>query len=119
MPPKPVLTMSKRDEPPRPRPKARSGQRRGRKSSAGGPEGSSRLPPRLRIVHRQHTLVYGMRLLTDQILEEAEHEHVPLPRLGPGETLTLHQITGDIAEIRRRLHESVDAFFEIYGEELD
>jgi hypothetical protein len=33
--------------------------------------------------------------------------------------MTLHQITGDIAEIRRKLVESLDAFFEFYGESKD
>jgi hypothetical protein len=75
-----------------------------------------RMPTRLRLVGRQHTLIYGMRLLPDQVLEEGPHEHVPLPQAGAGETLTLHQISGDTAEIRRRLHESIDAFFEIYGD---
>jgi hypothetical protein len=78
-----------------------------------------RLPPRLRVVRRQHTLIYGMRLLPDRVLEEGAHEQVPLVRAGAGETLTLHQIAGDMQEIRRRLHESVDAFFDIYGEEPD
>jgi len=78
----------------------------------------SRLPPRLHLVRRQFTLVYGVRLLP-QVLEESEHEQVPLPQAGAGETLTLHQITGDIAEIRAKLEESMDAFFEFFGESRD
>jgi hypothetical protein len=31
----------------------------------------------------------------------------------------LHQITGDVVDIRRRLHESIDAFFEIFGDNAD
>jgi hypothetical protein len=77
------------------------------------------MPPRLRVVRRQHTLIYGLRLLPDQVLEEGPHVHIPLPRAGPEETMALHQISGDTGEIRRRLQESVDAFFEIYGAELD
>lgn len=102
------------------KPPARPTHRRSGKGAPGqAPRGVARLPPRLRLVRRQHTLVYGMRLLPNQVLEEGPHEHVPLPRAGPGETLTLHQITGDIAEVRRKLLESVDAFFEFYGESQD
>jgi hypothetical protein len=72
--------------------------------------------PGLRLVRREHTLVYGMRLLPDQVVPEGAHVHVPLPHAGDDETLTLHQISGDVAEIRRKLLESIDAFFEIYGE---
>ncbi|HUJ75634.1 MAG TPA: allantoinase [bacterium] len=73
---------------------------------------------KLRLVKREHTLIYGMRLLPDRILAEGEHEHVPLPAAGPEATLTLHVITGDKEQIKRRLLQSVDAFFEIYAEEL-
>ncbi len=74
---------------------------------------------RLRLVKREHTLLYAMRLLPDAVLAEQSHPRVevPLPD-GGSETLTLHTITGDKAEIKRRLLESVDAFFEIYGEDL-
>jgi hypothetical protein len=73
--------------------------------------------PKLRLVKRQHTLIYGMRLLQDQVLAEQTHPRVEVPRPDGGtETLTLHTITGDREEIRRKLLESVDAFFEIYGE---
>ena len=75
-----------------------------------------RMPPRLRLLKRQHTLVYGLRLLKDQVLEEGPHQQVPLPQAGAGETLTLHQISGDTDEIRQKLHESIDAYFEIFAE---
>ncbi len=73
----------------------------------------------LRLVKREHTLLYGMRLLPDAVLEEQTHPRVevPLPD-GGSETLTLHAITGDKETIKRKLLESVDAFFEIYGEKL-
>jgi hypothetical protein len=73
---------------------------------------------KLRLIKREHTLVYGMRLFADRVLPEGEHDHVPLQQAGAGETLTLHVITGDREEIKRRLLQSVDAFFEIYGEGL-
>ena len=75
--------------------------------------------PKLRVVKREHTLLYGMRLLPDQVLAEQAHPRVEVPRPDGGtETLTLHTITGDKEQIRRKLLESVDAFFEIYGEKL-
>jgi hypothetical protein len=102
------------------KPTGRPTQRRSRNTApAAAPRGIKGLPPRLRLVRRQHTLVYGVRLLPDQVLEEGPHEQVPLLRAGTGETMTLHQITGDIAEIRRKLVESMDAFFEFYGESQD
>jgi hypothetical protein len=73
---------------------------------------------KLRLVKREHSLVYGMRLFPDRVLPEGEHDHVPLRQAGEGESLTLHVISGDRAEIKRRLLQSVDAFFEIYGEDL-
>ncbi len=73
---------------------------------------------KLRLIKREHTLLYGMRLFADRVLPEGEHDRVPLRLAGEGETLTIHVISGDRAEIKRRLLESVDAFFEIYGENL-
>jgi hypothetical protein len=74
---------------------------------------------KLRLVQREHTLLYGLRLLPDQVLAEQTHPRVEVPRPdGGSETLTLHTITGDREEIRRKLLESVDAFFEIYGDTL-
>lgn len=75
--------------------------------------------PDLRVVKPRHTLIYGLRLLADTELAEQSHPRVDVPRPDGGtETLTLHTITGDKEEIKRKLLESVDAFFEIYGEEL-
>lgn len=74
--------------------------------------------PHLRVVKRRHTLIYGLRLLVDEELEEQTHPRVDVPRPDGGvETLTLHTITGDREETKRKLLESVDAFFEIYGDE--
>jgi hypothetical protein len=101
---------------PRKPPPGSSSRRRATRRRSSAPSASLRLPTRLRVVRREHTLVYGLRLLEDQVLEEGEHEHVPLPRAGAGETLTLHQIVGDRAEIRRKLLESIDAYFEILGD---
>lgn len=104
---------------PRKPPKGTPPRRRSRKGALPAPDRLLRMPPRLRVVRRQHTLIYGMRLLPDQVLDEGPHAHVPLPQAGADETLTLHQIAGDMREIRRRLQESLDAFFEIYGDELE
>ncbi len=104
---------------PRKPPKATPPRRRSRKEAPRAPNPPLRMPPRLRVVRRQHTLIYGLRLLPDQVLDDGPHVNVPLPQAGPDETLTLHQIAGDMREIRRRLQESLDAFFEIYGDELE
>ncbi len=72
----------------------------------------------LRLVKRRHSLVYGMRLVPDRVLADGEHRHVPLPEAGADAALTLHVISGDKEEIRRRLLESIDAFFDIFGEDL-
>jgi len=104
---------------PRKPPKGAPPRRRPRKARVSASEPIARLPPRLRIVRRQHTLIYGLRLLPDQLLDEGPHVHVPLPTAGADEMLTLHRITGDAREIRRRLQESLDAFFEIYGDDLE
>jgi len=75
--------------------------------------------PSLRLVKREHTLLYALRLLPDEVLAEQSHPRVEVPRPNGGsETLTPHTITGDAEEIKRKLLESVDAFFEIYGERV-
>lgn len=64
----------------------------------------------------RYTLSYGMRL--DQGTgAELSHPHVPviLPDGSKG-SLTLHVMNGTADEIKARLLESVDAFFEIYIE---
>ena len=75
--------------------------------------------PKLRLVRREHTLIYGLRLLPDEVLAEQTHPRVEvtLPD-GGSETLMLHTITGNKAEIKRKLLASIDAFFDIFGEKL-
>jgi len=62
------------------------------------------------------TLTYGMRLDPGTGAEEA-HPHMPII-LPDGSTgnITLHVINGTPEEIKARLLESVDAFFEIHAE---
>ena len=62
------------------------------------------------------TLTYGMRLDRGTGVEEA-HPHMPvvLPDGSTG-SMTLHVINGTPEEIKARLMESVDAFFEIHAE---
>ena len=73
---------------------------------------------RLRLVKREHSLVYGMRIFPDEALPEREHPrvHLELPD-GRAEMLTLHVIRGDRDEIRRKLLASVDAFFAIHEDD--
>ena len=71
----------------------------------------------LKVVKPQYTLCYGMRLDSGTAPEQV-HPHVPvrLPDGTQGE-MSLHVINGSVQEIRAHLLQSIDAFFEIYGEE--
>jgi hypothetical protein len=71
----------------------------------------------LKVVRPQYTLCYGMRLDPGTAPEQA-HPHVPvrLPDGSDGE-MSLHVINGSVKEIRAHLLQSIEAFFEIYGEE--
>jgi len=62
------------------------------------------------------TLSYGMRL-DRGTGSELDHPHVPvvLPN-GLEGSMTLHVMNGTPEEIKTRLLESVDAFFEIYAD---
>lgn len=70
----------------------------------------------LKLAEPQYTLCYGMRLDRGAAPELA-HPHVPvtLPD-GSLDAMALHVINGSVEEIKARLLQSVDAFFEIYGE---
>jgi hypothetical protein len=70
----------------------------------------------LKLVKEQYTLCYGMRL-DKGTAPERQHPHVPvtLPD-GSEASMSLHVINGTVEEIKAQLMESVDAFFEIYGE---
>jgi hypothetical protein len=59
----------------------------------------------------RYTLVYGVRLLPEGTLTEADEVRL---RLKNDETanLTLHTIDGTIPQLRRALDRSLDAFFE-------
>jgi len=68
------------------------------------------------IVKPRYTLSYGMRL-DKGTGSELTHPHVPItmPNGLPG-SMTLHVMNGTPDEIKARLLESVDAFFEIYAD---
>lgn len=59
----------------------------------------------------RYTLVYGLRLVPEGTLVEAEDVRL---RLKGGDTagLTLHTIDGTIPQLRRALDRSLDAYFE-------
>jgi hypothetical protein len=64
----------------------------------------------------QYSLGYGMRLDKGTAPEFAHpHVSVTLPD-GSESDMTLHVINGTPDEIKARLLESVDAFFEIYAD---
>ena len=60
-------------------------------------------------------LIYGMRLLPADDIEEVKEAEV---RLKNGKTahVTMHLIEGGEAEVRAQLEQSLDAFFEFYPE---
>jgi hypothetical protein len=59
----------------------------------------------------RYTLVYGLRLVPEGSLLQADEVRL---RLKEGETagVTLHTIDGTIPQLRRALDRSLDAFFE-------
>ncbi|HEU5202359.1 MAG TPA: hypothetical protein VFT92_06145 [Nitrospira sp.] len=63
-----------------------------------------------------YTLSYGMRLDKGSG-SELNHPHVPilLPNGSEG-SMTVHVMNGTPDQIKARLLQSVDAFFEIYGD---
>ena len=60
----------------------------------------------------RYTLVYGIRLVPEGTLVQAEDARLTLNN---GETagLTLHTIDGTIPQLRRALDRSLDAFFDL------
>ena len=70
----------------------------------------------LTLVKPHYTLCYGMRL-DKGTAPERRHPHVPvmLPD-GSQCSMALHVINGTTEDIKAQLLESIDAFFEIYGE---
>ena len=60
-------------------------------------------------------LVYGMRLLPADELEQVEDAEITLKN-GKKAHVTMHLIEGGEEEIRKQLLQSLDAFFEFYPE---
>jgi hypothetical protein len=60
-------------------------------------------------------LIYGMRLLPSEEIEQVSEAEI---RLKNGKTahVTMHLIEGGESEIRAQLEQSLDAFFEFYPE---
>ncbi len=65
---------------------------------------------------RKATLVYGMRLFGTEKLQAVEDATVRLAD-GAASRITMHVIEGTQAQIRNQLMRSVDAFFELLGQE--
>ena len=65
---------------------------------------------------RKATLVYGMRLFGTEKLGAVEDATVRLADGAPSR-ITMHVIEGTPAQIRNQLMRSVDAFFELLGDE--
>ncbi len=60
-------------------------------------------------------LIYGMRLLPADEMEEVKDAEITL-KSGKKAHVTMHLIEGGEDEIRRQLMQSLDAFFEFYPE---
>jgi hypothetical protein len=60
-------------------------------------------------------LVYGMRLLPADELEQVKDAEITLKN-GKNAHVTMHLIEGGEQEIRKQLMQSLDAFFEFYPE---
>ena len=60
-------------------------------------------------------LVYGMRLLPADELEEGKDAEITLKN-GKKAHVTMHLIEGGEEEVRKQLLQSLDAFFEFYPE---
>lgn len=72
--------------------------------------------PTLTLVKPQYTLSYGMRLDRGTTTECAHpHVSVSLPDGSEG-GMALHVMNGTPAEIKARLLESVDAFFDLHAD---
>jgi hypothetical protein len=61
------------------------------------------------------TLVYGMRLLPSDELEEVGDATIKLKN-GREASVTLHIVEGSKDEIEKQLRQSIDAFFDLYPE---
>ena len=61
------------------------------------------------------TLVYGMRLLTSDDIEEVGEAPVKLKN-GRTANVTLHIVEGSKDDIEKQLRQSIDAFFDLYPE---
>ena len=77
------------------------------------------MPRKLRLVKgaaERAALVYGMRVFGQNEVAAVEDARV---RLNDGSSgrVTMHLIEGTRAQIRRQLMQSVDAFFELLGED--
>jgi hypothetical protein len=59
----------------------------------------------------RYTLVYGLRLLPEGTLVDADEVRLKL-KDGDAAGLTLHTIDGTIPQLRRALDRSLDAYFE-------
>jgi hypothetical protein len=60
-------------------------------------------------------LVYGMRLLPADELEQVKDAEITLKN-GKKAQVTMHLIEGGEEEVRKQLLQSLDAFFEFYPE---
>jgi hypothetical protein len=59
------------------------------------------------------TLIYGMRLISEEEVAAVEHAQV-LMQDGTTRQVTMHTIEGTKEQIKEQLLQSIDAFFDIH-----
>src|ERR1700693_4396712 len=73
------------------------------------------LRPRQAAIMAKLALIYGMRLLPADEIENVGEAEIKL-KSGKTAHVTMHLIDGGEKEIRQQLEQSLDAFFEFYPE---
>lgn len=74
--------------------------------------------PRLKVIEgrgRKRVLVYGMRLFEVDAVDKVNRAEV-VTSDGRSTRVTMHVIEGTIAQIKKQLAASIDAFFELHDE---
>ncbi len=77
------------------------------------------MPGKLKLVKggaKRGALIYGMRIFDQGAVSGVEDAHVTLAD-GTSGRIAMHLIEGTPAQIRRQLMQSIDAFFDLLGEE--
>jgi hypothetical protein len=83
-----------------------------------GLQGRGVYMPRLKVIEgrgRKRVLVYGMRLFEVDAVDKVNRAEI-VTSDGRSTRVTMHVIEGTIAQIKKQLAASIDAFFELHDE---